>query len=147
MATAFVVLRGFLRAWPCSRHSIHLEDSPSSQVPFFFASRACSALLTPISKSTLFLISRLFETAPSYLCLTIGFCSAFVKTQSGFLYAAIPAEQDSSLNNSPPSWRRKGRERSVSEAKVTAQKVNRNFSAPSISLCCCWVKEASENWD
>lgn len=147
VGTAFVVLRGFLTAWPCSRHGIHLEESPSSQVLFFFASRAFSALLTPISKFTLFLISHLLETAPSYLCLTIGFCSAFVKTQSCFLYAAIQAEHDSSLNNSPPSRRRKGREGNVSDAEVTAQRVSTNFSSLSISLCCCWVEEASEDWD
>lgn len=131
MGTAFVVLRDFLTAWPCSRHSIHLEESPSSQVLFFFASRAFGALLTPISKFTLFLISHLSETASSYLCLTIGFCSAFVKTQSCFLYAAIQAEHDSSLNNSPPAWRRKGREGNASDAEVTAQRVSTNFSSHS----------------
>jgi len=44
-------------------------------------------LLTPVSQFTLLLISHLFETALSYLCLTTGFCSALSK-QSCFLHAS-----------------------------------------------------------
>lgn len=76
-ARVFVVLWGFQIVRLCSKHSTHLAFFPLSQV--LSASRAFHALLTPISKFTLFLISHLFETALSYLCLTIGFCSALSK--------------------------------------------------------------------
>lgn len=76
-AMAFVVPWGFLIVRLSSKHSTHLAVFPLSQV--LYASRAFRALLTPISKFTLFLISHLFETALSYLCLTTGFCSALSK--------------------------------------------------------------------